>query len=286
VQIGVDPRRAVALTGVGGAAAVFRLLDGSRDRAQLVQEATRHGVPAVVSERILTMLAAAGALVDFSAASCQALPTELRGELMADRATASIAGQDGDGGAQLMARRATVRVQVLGTGRVAGTIADLLTSAGLAARAGPARRAREAFVPDLTVLVGRPEPELAEALRCTGVPHLAVSATEAIGIVGPLVRPGLTACLRCLDLTRAERDPAWPLILAQLPGRSASPQACDAALAAAVAAQAAGQAIAFADRAPLAEATANGALELVLPGWQWRRRTWLPHRACSCGASR
>jgi bacteriocin biosynthesis cyclodehydratase domain-containing protein len=34
------------------------------------------------------------------------------------------------------------------------------------------------------------------------VPHLAVSASEAIGVVGPLVLPGQSACLRCLDLTR------------------------------------------------------------------------------------
>ena len=27
------------------------------------------------------------------------------------------------------------------------------------------------------------------------------------------------------------------------------------------------------------------ALELVLPDWQWRRRTWLPHPACRCGAA-
>ena len=32
VQIGIDPRRAVALTGMGGAARCCALLDGSRDR--------------------------------------------------------------------------------------------------------------------------------------------------------------------------------------------------------------------------------------------------------------
>ena len=57
----------------------------------------------------------------------------------------------------------------------------------------------------------------------------------------------------------------------------------DPVLATAVAAQAAAQAVAFADRSPLAEATMNGTLELALPAWQWRRRTWLPHRACTCG---
>jgi hypothetical protein len=60
-------------------------------------------------------------------------------------------------------------------------------------------------------------------------------------------------------------------------------------LAAMTAAVAAGQALAFLDRAGAAAAglgTANGTLELVLPGWQWRRRTWRPHPECRCGAAR
>jgi hypothetical protein len=28
----------------------------------------------------------------------------------------------------------------------------------------------------------------------------------------------------------------------------------------------------------------NGTLELVLPSWQWRRRTWPPHPDCDCGS--
>lgn len=116
------------------------------------------------------------------------------------------------------------------------------------------------------------------------IPHLAASADEAIGVVGPLVIPGRSACLRCLDLSRAERDPAWPLILAQLAGRKPDPVACDAPLAAAVAAQAAAQALGFIDRPAAAAAAVNGTLELVLPAWQWRRRTWQPHRDCPCGA--
>jgi bacteriocin biosynthesis cyclodehydratase domain-containing protein len=124
--------------------------------------------------------------------------------------------------------------------------------------------------------------DLPGALMRSGVAHLAVRAEEAIGVVGPLVRPGATACLRCLDLTRAGLDPAWPLILAQLAGRAPDPPACDAALAAAVAAQAAAQALACLDRGYAAQPAENGTRELVLPGWQWRRRTWPRHPACGC----
>jgi hypothetical protein len=137
-------------------------------------------------------------------------------------------------------------------------------------------------LPDLAILVGYQQPELAGWLMRAGVTHLAVTAEEAIGIVGPMVRPGHTSCLNCLHLTRSELDPAWPLILAQLVGRTASLLACDASLAAAVAAQAAIQALAFLDRDPLHAPAENGTLELALPDWQWHRRTWPPHPACGC----
>jgi bacteriocin biosynthesis cyclodehydratase domain-containing protein len=124
--------------------------------------------------------------------------------------------------------------------------------------------------------------DLPDALAAELIPYLAVSAGEAIGVVGPLARPGLSACLRCLDVTRAERDPAWPLILAQLVTAAADPPACGAVLAAAVAAQATAQALDFIDRGD-APAVTNGTLELVLPGWQWKRRTWQRHPRCGCG---
>ena len=48
---------------------------------------------------------------------------------------------------------------------------------------------------------------------------------------------------------------------------------------------AAAQALAYLDRPGTVPVTADGTLELVLPDWQWRRRTWLPHPACPCGAA-
>jgi bacteriocin biosynthesis cyclodehydratase domain-containing protein len=137
--------------------------------------------------------------------------------------------------------------------------------------------------PSLVILADSHRRELPAALAEKLVPHMAVSASEAIGIVGPLVLPGRSACLRCLDLTRADRDPAWPLILAQLSAQTGDdPPGCDTVLATTVAAQAAAQALAFIDQDGQAPAVTNGTLELVLPGWQWRRRTWHLHPQCGC----
>jgi bacteriocin biosynthesis cyclodehydratase domain-containing protein len=136
------------------------------------------------------------------------------------------------------------------------------------------------------VLVDGYLPELPGSLMAGGVVHLTAAASEAIGVVGPLVIPGQTACLSCVDMARSDRDPAWPLILAQISGRAPQPAACAAVLAAAVAAQATAQALAFLDRAGPAIAVINGTLELVLPDWQWRRHSWMPHRQCRCSRRR
>jgi bacteriocin biosynthesis cyclodehydratase domain-containing protein len=321
VQIGIDPRRAVALTGLGGAAGILGLLDGSRDRAEVVAAASQLGIPRPVTERILTLLAAGGVLDDIQTAALRSLSQDQRRALAAELAACALARGHSDAGATALTRRDAARVRIHGAGRVAAGIADILVTSGVgrvtvADRPGPAARRRRPAqardrrgrgadppLPDLAILVGYAAVagspvtggagraagqgrDLPGRLMRAGVPHLAVRAEEAIGVVGPLVRPGQTACLRCLDLTRAALDPAWPLILAQLAGRTPDPSACDAALAAAVAAQAAAQALAHLDRGPACEPalpTENGTIELVLPGWQWRRRTWPQHPACGCG---
>lgn len=328
LQFGVDPRRAVALSGLGQAAAVISLLDGSRDRKTLIATAQAYGVPPDAANRVLAMLAAAGVLDDFPARLHAALPDQLRGRLAAEMATASLAYADGDGGARTLARRRAAFVRVHGAGRTGACVASLLAASGVGhvtctdpepaepadlapagliladlgeprqqgaaravERAAPEVRTRDdGAVPDLVILTGLTLPDLIESLMRDRVPHLALRACEAIGVVGPFVLPAKSACLRCVDLRKAEGDPQWPKILAQATFTRAHPQACDTVLAAMTTAVAAAQALAYIDRAgasprnPMTPVTANGTLEVVLPDWQWRRRTWLPHPACACGA--
>jgi hypothetical protein len=330
LQIGVDPRRAAALTSLGKAAAVVSLLDGSRDVAEVVRTAREYGIPPEATSRVLELLASAGVLDDFPAHLHKSLPDYLRARLAPELACASLAYGDGDGGARTIARRRAAFVRVYGADRIGACIATFLAASGVARvscrdgeEAGPAdlapaglgtddigtlraegvarairRVAPEVRTtdddlrqPDLAVLVGPVSPAEVAALMRGQVPHLAAKADEAIGVVGPLVSPGHSACLRCIDLAKAGRDQAWPLILAQAchaPGTASMvlPQACDTVLAAATAALASAQALAFIDRAdPQPPVAANGTLELVLPNWQWRRRTWQPHAACTCGAA-
>lgn len=319
VQIGIDPRRAAAITGLGKAAAVVSLLDGSRDTDEVVRTAQAHGIAPEATNRVLALLASAGVLNDFPAQLHKALPDYLRARLAPEMACASLAYADGDGGARTLARRRAAFVRVHGAGRIGTCIGALLATSGIARvscvdeglaqpadlapggitmddlgkprSAGAARAIRrtapdvwidDAARPDLVVLTAPPGDDLVRELITERIPHLAVRAEEAIGVVGPLVQPGRSACLRCVDLTKAGRDPAWPMVLAQV--RTASPSACDTVLAAATAAVASAQALAYIDGAGPPPVAANGTLELVLPEWQWRRRTWPPHPACTCGA--
>jgi ThiF family len=325
LQIGVDPRRARALTGLGKAAAVVSLLDGSRDTGEVVRTAGRYGIREEVAHRVIELLASAGVLDDFPASTRAALPDYLRARIGPELACAALAYGHGDGGAAVLARRRAAFARVYGAGRVGACVATFLAASGVAwvscvdggtaepadvtpagfgiadigaSRADAVARAvlrvapevRTADdpgrLPDLAVICGRPDPVLLGALMRDRVPHLVVRAEEAIGVVGPLVLPGRWTCLRCVDLSKAARDPAWPRILAQASGACALPAgivACDTVLAAATAALGAAQALSFVDRA-CRPAAANGTLEVVPPEWQWQRRGWPPHPACGCGA--
>ena len=139
------------------------------------------------------------------------------------------------------------------------------------------------------------DPRLHEDLLRRDIPHLLATVRETTGVVGPLVVPGATACLRCLDLHRADRDPAWPLIAAQLAARGpgAGTPACDVVLASVVAGVAALQVLAALDAADPPERwaadgawadlpTRDGTLELCLPDWRLLRRRWSPHPHCGC----
>jgi hypothetical protein len=323
LQIGIDPRRAVALAGLGQVAALIGLLDGSRDQAGTLAAARALGIAPAAADRVLALLAVAGVLDDFPAAALRSVPDNVRSRLAPELATTSLAHGDTDGGGRALARRSGSYVRIYGAGKVGSCIATLLAASGIGhvacrdkavafaadlapaglceadigaprsdgaaravARTAPGVRTDDDMSrPDLAVLTGQHGPELAAVLRAEGIPHLAASAGEAIGTVGPLVIPGRSACLRCLDLARTDQDPAWPLVLAQVTGAEPDPPACDCVLAAAVAAQASAQVLTFVDRGGEVAPVTNGTLELVLPGWQWRRRAWAPHRGCDCGAA-
>ncbi len=128
-----------------------------------------------------------------------------------------------------------------------------------------------------------PDPRDAEPWRSAGIPHLYAGVVEGMGVVGPLVVPGRTACAECLFQGRAEADPAWPRMIAQLrSGRSPGVPACDVALATLVAGLAAAHALTFLDGGHPPSLGARIEFSLATLGMRTVRVK--PHPECDCGA--
>ena len=131
------------------------------------------------------------------------------------------------------------------------------------------------------------DPGWADEFVCDGIPHLSAAIAGPVATIGPLVIPGASTCLRCFDLTRADRDPGWPHVLASLahahPTLRRDGPAVDVVLATMAAAIAAEQALEFFDGYPTtALATWNAVLILRLPGPALTTMATEPHPHCGC----
>lgn len=348
VQFGIEPEHAVVVEGLTGDDEP--LLDAlSRGTPGHVEPANADPKRAAA---LTAALAAAGALSagDPPDPQAAAVPEQLRPDALAmsllDR---------GRSGAAVIGSRSSASVEIHGAGRVGGSLAALLSAAGVgrvdpvdrgaprpadlapgglrtcaAATRGaaasalvaawrtdrapvdrlagtpvppPRRRRLEATPgqgptighlnpPDVCVLapVGvAVEPEVAALV--SGRPHLEVSIRETVARIGPLVIPGRTSCRRCDELRRADRDPHWPWLSAQLAGSASRVEPNDLCLSVLTAALAALHLLRWLDAGPADRLDTGrhpllgGALHLSLTDLRPRRRTVPAHPDCGCGAA-
>lgn len=316
LQFGGVGDRAVVLAGLDGPTRqVLRLLDGTHDLDQVDRGAAAAGCGPDRVRTLLDLLTGAGLLVEAAEPWPAGLDRDDRSRLETD--VASLALLHGGTGMGALRRRTTGSVVVLGAGRVGAPLAALLVAAGVGSvqvrdegrvrgrdtavgglRAedlgrgrGPAAGSRLREVSATASSAPTPRPDVvvlapaaglddrdAQSVQSSAVPYLLAEVRDTVGVVGPLVLPGRSACLRCLDLARTDRDPDWPALAVQLADRPSA--ACDAVLAASVSAQAALQVLSLLDG--LLPAAVDGSLEFALPDWRWRRRSWSPHPDCDC----
>ena len=187
LQVGVDPQRAVAVSGVSAALPpLLRGASGTADEADA---------------QALRLLDAAGLLL-------RPRPQQ---------------------------RWSAAWVQVVGDGPVATGVVAGLREAGV----GEVSTADEPTTsgPDLVVVSpsrGRGW-QHGTALVASTVVHLWAHVRDGRAVVGPLVLPGATSCLRCHDLHRTDVDPAWPALAVaweQAPATPTSPAAASVLVAA------------------------------------------------------
>jgi hypothetical protein len=253
LQVGLDPQRAMVLDELPEPlAALLKRMDGVCSTAELLNEAQAAGSS---REEALTMLADMHrcGLVQEAAADA-GRPGWHRVALAAEAAGWSVHSCHPT--RQVLRQRRKAVVRVVGSGRVGVAVATGLAAAGVghvavhatgtvtpadlgtgylpddlgrpraAAAADAVRRCAPDVIiatrrqPDLIVLndIVVPEPTVVTELLGSRIPHLVGYAHEGAAVVGPLVWPGRTSCLRCAELHRAQVDPAWPKLAAQLVG--------------------------------------------------------------------
>lgn len=325
VQLGVDPRHAVVVAGLSpGLAALLRDLDGTRPTADLLTKAGDAGVPEADARGLLAELVEVGLIEEArtlrrrpsdarfipasapDTASWAVASGRSASDLLAARTAATVVvhggGRIGVAVAVLLAAAGVGRVHVAPDGAVlaADTGTGYLPSDVGRPRAAAAAEAVRRVAPsvalgpptvhhpsDLAVLADQlvVDPVLVADLAARRVPHLPARVRDGVGVVGPLVLPGRTSCLRCADLHRADADPCWPALAGQLLGRAGGGGLGVSTATAALAAEQALAALTGAAGGRPVPAVLEATLEIDPLGGRLDRRRWVPHPDCPCGAA-
>lgn len=262
VQVGWDPRRAVLVRPPGGLAA-----------AELATLLRSMWSPTPLSELQRRALDR-GLLTDADG---------LR-NLVAQLVGAGVATECG----RPRERAASVRIH--GRGPLSELLVETLRCSGARiAHSSQPHAAVSAHDVDLVVLSDFlvADPRMVRDLHSQGVAHLLVRVRDGIGLVGPLVIPGVTSCLGCADLHRRDRDAAWPAICAQLRETVGVADRATVLATAALALAQVNRVIAAvhgreAAADPDPPQTLNATLEFDVHSGAIVTRHWVKHPLCSC----
>lgn len=99
----------------------------------------------------------------------------------------------------------------------AAAVADVLDAHGMLE--SPSSPVADPRAPVILLAHHVIDPHRSAALLREDIPHLPIVFAGSGVVVGPFVRPGMTACLTCVAFHRADADPSWPMVAAQLVGR-------------------------------------------------------------------
>lgn len=293
VEMGWPPLQ-VRIDGVDRAHVAWLLgLHGDRDLDQALGLGAERGLRPGLMRRLLRAGVRSGLVDDASAMpeSLREVPVQVR-DLMAPEVSAARHLHGGTARArELIDRRRRAEVSLQGTGQVADAVALILTSAGVgsvvqdrAPHSSSKRHRRGIGQRACHVLCDTAHPDAAsdpEAMALD-IPHLAVTVAGARAVIGPLVIPGRTSCLRCRELHLADADESWPRAAVQWATRRPGPAA--AGLAHLAGAWAALHALAVIDAGPrlVRVPVMDGALIVGLPDADIRREARPAHPLCGC----
>lgn len=169
--------------------------------------------------------------------------------------------------------RAEADVVVSGTSSLTASLTTLLAEEGVTASRGLRPRSSAGLI-----LAATEGPVRRELLDASPGPVLPVAVLPDRWEIGPLVVPGRTACLRCVDATRSAEDPRLPLVVEQL-GRRQTPVPVSPATARLGLGLAVREVLAWVD----GDAPASWSATLTVPASGLPHATpWLRHPECGC----
>lgn len=252
-------------------------LDGMRSPEVIAESLT---IPGHEARRLVRALIAAGAVEDAARipdAVRWAAPPER--DQAARRFGATLRTyRDLDRAFEVTSFRERCRIIVVGDGPIADEASTAVHAAGLSVVSAHASFAvlADATHPDVPAHFDHDLQDL---------PHLHVGVLGERAIVGPLVVPGRTSCLRCAHLHRRDADASWPLIAVQwgqaLAGMAIPP--VDPLLTRLAATHAALLVRSWADSPDAPEAWSGFALDIRLPHGTVHRVARPTHPLCGCG---
>ncbi|MBT8227301.1 MAG: PqqD family protein [Dactylosporangium sp.] len=201
--------------------------------------------------------------------------------------------------AEALHRRAEAKILVVGSETLAAPVALALAGAGIGhvdpaidgrGRPGDLLAAIARTAPDTQVCPIRAgyanvivrigsRPCAVTGRRWKRAAVLSVGIRDGVVLIGPLVRPAGSPCEQCLELHRSDRDPAWPVLAAQLATLPHGPETCALTTTIAAAAYTAEEVLSYVDGRPVQ--TDGAAVEIARPG-EARRRSWSAHPQCDC----
>ena len=263
----------------------LRSLDGLRTWGEITDQL---GIAPAAAGRIIRTLQSLGALEDATdmPSSWRWLGAVERDEQVGDLAAAAHTYPAGRMALDAIENRQDASIYIVGSGALANEIFKLVEICGL--RVNPIGATPS--IPDanrvLVVFADGAHPDIIDDVDTPlhEHPHLPATVYGARAVIGPIVIPGKTSCLRCTYLHAVDADAMWPKVTLQLASalRRLQTLPLDRLLVRAAAIQTALLIRTWIDQPANPELWCELAFELRLPGGRARPIARPSHPLCGC----
>lgn len=291
VELGYPPRAARVDMVDRAHVSWLMSMHGDRTTDEVLDAGRASGLNPSTMHRLLRAALACGLLDDAASAPgpLRDAPLSMRDRITGDLSV--VRQLHGADSSRAIERRLDAEVAVHGDNPLAEAVTLALLDAGIghvertpSTHSGSRRHRRASLRRSCEVLCGSAHPDAASLpdAMALDIPHIAVCAAGPRAVIGPMVVPGRTSCLRCRDLHLTDADPTWPRAAVQWSARRRV--STSASLARLAGAWAALQVLALVDAGPRAVSgpTIDAAVIVTLPDASPIVEARPAHPLCGC----